>query len=170
MRKLTQRILKENLSYDPATGDFIRIKRVRGRQYTGIAGTIFSDGYRQIQVEGVRKTASHLAWLYVYGEYPDGWIDHINGIRDDNRISNLRVATPFENAQNQGIPKHNSSGIVGVRWNEQVRKWSAQISVKSKNIFIGYFKNKDDAVKARQEAKAKHHTFCSVVRSSTIKY
>lgn len=166
MPELTQKILQENLFYDPATGIFTRIKHFRCRLRPGPAGCVFKDGYRHIQAVGIRRTASHLAWLYMYGEFPSGFLDHINGIRDDNRIANLRIATPLENSQNQRIPKHNTSGVVGVRWNEKVNKWSAQISVKSKNIFLGYFLIKEEAISARIKAKEKYHEFSPFVREN----
>lgn len=90
-----------------------------------------------------------------YGEDPEEWIDHINGIRDDNRISNLRLATPELNTRNACVPKNNSTGVVGVRRISYKRYegFRASIGANGKTIDLGLFKTLEDAAAARKFAK-----------------
>ena len=97
--------------------------------------------------------------------WPDHHIDHINRIKDDNRIENLRLAT-FEdlsdeaaNSQNRPLSIYNKSGYSGVHWHKQTQKWKVEISVKNKIIYLGLFKDKEDAVKTRQEAEREYYKF-----------
>ena len=93
--------LHDVLHYDPLTGVF-RWRVARGSRAAGdVAGGISGAGYRQIGIDGRYYQASRLAWLYTTGEWPDGEIDHKNGVHDDNRWDNLRDVTHTENNQNQ---------------------------------------------------------------------
>ncbi|EFL4461577.1 MULTISPECIES: HNH endonuclease [Enterobacteriaceae] len=143
---LTQQRLKNLLNYDPSTGIFTR-RITRGGMYAGsVVGTLSTHGYRKIMVDKVAYAAHRLAWLYVYGNFPGGEIDHINRDRCDNRIVNLRIASRKDNARNKGVSKRNTSGAKGVSWDRQTKKWRAQISVSGKSISIGRFDKKSDAV------------------------
>jgi hypothetical protein len=104
-------------------------------------------------------SAHRLAWFYVHGEFPKCELDHINGVRDDNRISNLRECSRAENMQNAGMFKTNTSGYTGVTWHKQRRKWAAQIWVNNKRMYLGLRESKEDAYALYLEAKAKYHTF-----------
>lgn len=83
--------------------------------------------------------AHRLAWLYVYGEWPDAEIDHINGNTGDNRISNLRPATRAQNGANRGRQTNNASGVKGVCWHAQSGKWRAMIRISGKSRHLGLF-------------------------------
>lgn len=85
-------------------------------------------------------------------------IDHKNGelSRHDNRKSNLRVATRSQNQMNKGRQKNNTSGIVGVGWHKATNKWTAYIAVNKRQIYLGLFDRKEDAIKARKEAENKY--------------
>ncbi len=95
--------LRELLHYDPETGVFTRLTKTGSRWLAGqiATPTMDSNGYAQLFVAGKKRAAHRLAWLYVYGTYPLGQVDHINGIQTDNRIANLRDTTPSENCQNK---------------------------------------------------------------------
>ena len=80
-------------------------------------------------------------------------VDHINHDKDDNRRANLRLCTTQENNRNAGIQARNTSGIIGVRWNADKQRWSAQIGVDYKIKYLGHFKDKDDAIRARLAAE-----------------
>ena len=159
-KELTQDRLKECLRYDPDTGYFFWIKRNSNRIKIGDrAGTKQNcDGYAEIQIDGVLRKAHRLAWLYVYGEFPQGQIDHINGDRFDNRIVNLRDATPQENTHNQNLPhKHNKSGFLGVVVKPN-GTFYASIRLNKKSIHLGSFPTAELAHEAYLEAKANLHT------------
>jgi hypothetical protein len=92
-----------------------------------------------------------------YGEWPPEQIDHINGIRVDNRIVNLRLADTPQNHANTGPPSTNTSGMKGVRWDKKRRKWKAEITVKGRLIYLGRFKERRHAIVARLEAEGRYH-------------
>jgi hypothetical protein len=83
-------------------------------------------------------------------------VDHINHIKYDNRKSNLRICSQHENNMNRSIVTNNTSGVTGVTWNKKLNKWSAQIGVNGKNIYLGVYENFKDAVKSRKEAEEKY--------------
>ena len=102
-QELTAERLREVLAYDPDTGVFTWKARTSpfSRVNVGdVAGNLRRDGYIEICVDGRKHQSHRLAWLYVYGEWPADQIDHINGIRTDNRIANLREANNAENHHN----------------------------------------------------------------------
>ena len=116
MSDLTAERLREVLDYGPDTGVFTWKIRTNSRVKVGdVAGALRPDGYIQISIDGRLHRAHRLAWLYVTGESPPDQIDHINGVRDDNRIANLRLATSAENKQNLRRAKsRNKTGFLGV--------------------------------------------------------
>jgi hypothetical protein len=112
---ITQKQLKELLSYDSNTGVFTWIKKTSNRAPVGnVAGYLNHDGYVYIKINNKIYSAHRLAWLFTNKAYPENMIDHINGNRSDNRICNLREATRVENAYNQKKQKNNTSGVKGV--------------------------------------------------------
>lgn len=85
-------------------------------------------------------------------------VDHINHDRLDNRKSNLRICTQADNMKNQKKSKKNTSGYKGVCWASREKRWIAYIKVDGKNITLGYFKNKEDAINARLKAEEKYYS------------
>jgi len=160
MTELTQEQLQQLLSYDPDTGIFTNLKS-RGRVKIGsVAGSKYSNGYICIAIDSKRYLAHRLIWLYVYGEFPANQIDHINEVKDDNRLVNLRLATNQENNHNISTPnKNNTSGYLGVYWYKPYGKWLAQIKVNGKDKHLGYFDTGEEASKAYLAAKRKLHQF-----------
>ena len=99
-----------------------------------------------------------LVWLFGNGAWPRGPLDHVNGDRSDNRLCNLRESTPALNNQNHhGLRPDNTSGIKGVYWDKRRSVWCAQISVNRKHIYLGQFDDKEDARKAADAARVRHH-------------
>lgn len=154
---LTQERLKYFLNYDEGTGVFKWRFNRKGLFAGQVAGSISKDsGYVCIRIDNRLYRAHRLAWLYVYGVWPDDCIDHINHNRQDNRICNLREATKQDNQQNLSKNSANTSGVTGVSFYAAYSKWAAEIWVKKSKIFLGYFDNIEDAAEARRVAEKKY--------------
>jgi hypothetical protein len=149
----------ELVSYDPSTGEFTR--RSTGKP----AGFLNRCGYLVISIRFKRYTAHRLAWLITYGDWPSSHIDHINEDKRDNRITNLREATPSENHQNRSSPnKNNKSGYLGVYLHRPTGKWAASISVCRKTKYLGLFETAELASEAYLSAKRSMHPFSNASR------
>ena len=152
-------LLSAILDYNKDTGDFTYKKSQwigRKRNESGLVGYHDKDGYLIFSTLGTTKKLHRVAWLFVNKSYPKGQIDHINGVRDDNRICNLRDVSMSENSKNRRVCSNNNSGMMGVCWHKEKGKWHARITNKGKVTHIGYFKNIDDAFKARKEHEIKN--------------
>ena len=163
--KLTQQIIKENLSYDSETGIFTCIKPSRTRKTGMIAGGLNTLGYITISIENVRFYAHRMAWIYMYGDNLTGQIDHINGNRSDNRICNLRDVSALGNQQNlRTAQKNNHCGLLGVSFDKRnkYRKWKASIFADGKRFHLGSFHTKEEAHKAYLAKKRQLHETCSI--------
>lgn len=158
---LTQERLKELLHYDEETGIFRRKKGLaaKGCSINSIAGCLTVRGYWKICIDRKQYAAHRLAWLYVFGYFPEKLIDHINGNRIDNRISNLRTVTSSENLQNMHFSKSNNktSKVLGVSWFARDKKWQSEIQVNKKRIYLGRYDSLEDAKNAYLEAKKIYH-------------
>src|SRR5258708_3744039 len=112
------------------------------------AGWTMTNGYISIGMDGQDYLAHRLAWFYVKGEWPKSQIDHINGIKNDNRFFNLRPSTNAGNAINKKKPRRdNSSGEPGVHFDKSRQRWLVTVGKK----FCGRFSSKEDAIKHRRE-------------------
>ena len=132
------------------TGEFTwRVKRRDGVNAGARAGCTTENGYVTIAIRRSAYKAHRLAWLYVYGEWPDN-IDHINGSPVDNRISNLRSVTFEENGKNMKLNSNNSSGLMGVHWHALSKKWQARITCNKTRLHLGYFRDFFEACCARK--------------------
>ena len=152
--ELTAEHLRSILNYDPETGIFTRkVRTSRSVRAGDVAGSVSGNGYLQISVQSRLYHAHRLAWLYVYGEWPKDQIDHINRIRTDNRIANLREVTHKQNNQNKSKPSNNTSGYPGVYWYKQSSKWQAKIKHNQKSIHLGHFSILEEALSARKAAE-----------------
>lgn len=122
-------------------------------RYAGmIAGTPHNSGYRQVSVTPGRYLVHRVAWAVYYSDWPTLDIDHINGIRTDNRIINLRDVSRQTNGRNAFRRPSNTSGQNGVTWDKRRGKWLAQTHVLGKHHHLGSFDDIADAVAARQRA------------------
>jgi hypothetical protein len=100
-----------------------------------------------------RKYFEHrLVWLIHTGDWPDRSIDHIDRQKDNNRISNLRLADRYQQMGNTKVSVKNTSGFRGVVWHKRDKKWQASIRVKGKRVHIGLFDNREDAARAYNAA------------------
>jgi hypothetical protein len=158
--KITAEQAREIVSYCSETGVFRWLEHRGSNARMGeIAGSETPKGYRQICISGRSYLLHRLAWLVVHGRWPEGEIDHINGVRHDNRIENLRDVTRSANLQNQKKPHKDNrqSGSLGVSWDRERSKWRAQITVGGKTIRIGRFASEAAAFEAYVLAKARMH-------------
>lgn len=149
---LNQPELHKKVLYSPESGTF------QHRAKTGKlrpAGTLNSCGYIRIFIDKKAYLAHRLAWLYMHGSFPQNDIDHINGIRHDNRIENLRDVSRVANAHNRKrANKNNSHGRLGVY---KVRhRWVAQLGIKGARRYLGIFDSAVEAENAYRAAKGAH--------------
>ena len=152
--KLTQERLKEVLDYNPETGIFVRKITVSSNAIVGdIAGNIGNVGYFRISIDNKSYLSHRLAWLYIYGYFPETYIDHINRIKPDNRIENLREVSGTCNVRNMGNRISNKSGVKGVQWDYERKKWHVRIAINQKTKHVGRYISFDEAVCARLAAE-----------------
>ncbi len=141
------------LAYCPETG-VLRWRNHWFRQYCGrIAGSIDGNGYVRLNINRKSVAAHRLAWFITYGSWPSGILDHINRVRSDNRIANLREATFAQNAWNREA----TSGTKGVHFEKRERKWRAAISIKGRSKHIGYYASEEEAALAYRSAALRVH-------------
>lgn len=143
--KWTAASVAQRVSYDPLTGV---ITHVAGPKAGQSAVVKEGDGYTSVFLDGFRFKSHRIAWLLSHGEWPSGMIDHINRDRSDNRLLNLRVVERAENAKNAKMRTDNKSGHKGVSWHARGKKWRACYVVSGKQVYLGLYANKDDAIAA----------------------
>ncbi len=142
------------LSYDKETGAFRRSTfSVRHAGY--VLGTVNSNGYFEISIHGTHYACARLAWFYIRGAWPNGWVDHIDGDTLNNRMSNLRIATEQQSSFNRGIPSSNTSGFRGVVYLQKQRKWWARMFKNGKWICMGSAHKTPESASMAYEAKAR---------------
>jgi hypothetical protein len=155
--------IRDKLKYSPQDGRFTwKVAASRRYQAGRAAGSINGRGYRGIMIEGKWYAAHRLAWLYVYGQWPSGQIDHINGVRDDNRIANLRDVGQEVNLQNHRQARASSkTGLLGVSA-VPGDKFIARIKSGGVKVHLGTFATADDAHAAYVLAKRALHPGCTI--------
>lgn len=145
--------LKERLvilyDYNPITGIFLHKKKFGYKQGT-IAGSPHKNGYLVLGIDRRSILAHRAAWAIVNGSLPDNGldIDHIDGDKRNNSISNLRVASRSDNLKNSKGHKDSKSGVKGVSWCKRRNKWQVRIFRNGENKWIGMF---EDINKAKEE-------------------
>ena len=142
--------LKQALEYDSTTGIITWRCHCKPRLIGKEAGVIDPKGYRMIGFDYKNLRAGRIAWLLFYGSWPVGVIDHINGIRDDNRVCNLRDVSVEENDRNR--KEHRNGHIVGTTFFKRTGRWKAQVNKNGKRVGLGYFDTQEEAGKAYQSA------------------
>lgn len=166
--------LHDLLVYDPLAGTFIWKPR-RPEHFTATekrtpewlclwwnkrfagqpAGSPTPHGYVVIRIGSIDYRAHRVAWVMTYGCEPD-FIDHINGDRADNRLTNLRSVNHGENTRNAKKRTDNLSGTVGVSYFAPKGTWRARINLNGETLLLGYFKTKEEAIAARKAAEKTH--------------
>lgn len=153
--QLSQTDLKELLQYDPVTGEFFWKKNTSSRNLVGKPAG-YTKGYVFIRIQKKLHYAHRLAFLYMTGAFPKENVDHINGIRSDNRWINLRNASAQINKKNCAKYRNNTSGAFGVTWDARKNMWLVRVMVNYKSLHIGYFDTIEEAAQARKEAEMLH--------------
>lgn len=156
--ELSRDRLKELFNYDAATGNLIRRISVGGGSKPGdILGSLNGGGYIDGVVDGVSYRVHRLVWLWFNGVPPESHIDHINGVRDDNRIENLRLVTPSQNQWNRPRQKSNHHALKGITYRKDRDRWVASIRVNGKKHYLGYFNTPEEAHAAYCKAASELH-------------
>ena len=156
---ITQSIALDSVRYDPRTGLLHWRIGHNNQVKEGSRAGSFDKRIKYIRVRINREfyLAHRVIWLMIYGEWPPNEIDHINHVKHDNRLANLRCANRTDNCKNALTRKDNISGITGVNWHKREKKWRAYISNKGKQINLGLFINIEDAKQARKSAESKYN-------------
>jgi hypothetical protein len=166
---ITPELCRQLLRYEPETGKFYWNERDRSffasqrsfaswnTKYAGNEALLqfSSDGYLRGVVMWQTLRAQRVAWAISYGVWPTGDVDHINGVKTDNRICNLRDVPRQVNSQNRRRRQNNSSGFNGVRLMPHNGRWRATIQADGQNVHLGVFETKEDAAAARKSAEAR---------------
>lgn len=162
---ITQELLKELFDYDPETGILRWKKSTSTKVKPGdVAGSLTDRGYLRVWVLGKSYRVHRLVWMWTYGRWPAEQIDHINGVRHDNRLKNLRECTNAENHQNLRVYCNNTSGTPGVHRHKPTRKFQAYIRSCGRKKHLGYFDTPEEAHAAYLKAKAELHEFNPIPR------
>jgi hypothetical protein len=154
--EVTQQRLKELVTYNPQSGQlFWRLNR-RGQKPAGTeAGTLAQDGYIKIRIDGLSYQAHRLIWLYAYGEWPKEEIDHIDLVKSNNALLNLREASHTQNMQN--VASRKKEGKKGAHFDKRRNHWYSSIRIQGKQKRIGTFPTERLAHKAYMAASKKYH-------------
>jgi hypothetical protein len=130
-------------------------------------GNLNTTGALQVKVNSKCYLVHRVIWLMTYGNFPKNQIDHVNGVKTDNRIENLRECESFENSQNRIVHKNNKSKLQGV-WEHKPGIWRAEIMIKGKKIYLGLHKSPELAHEAYLKAKTENHAFNPQPRKEQI--
>jgi hypothetical protein len=153
--KITLSEISESIGYCPKTGIFKWKKPTSNSISVGrLAGTKNNNGYVRLRFKKKYYSCHHLAWLFSSGNFPDSQIDHINGVRCDNRILNLRLCSPTENQFNRGAQKNNKLGHKNIFFLKKKNRFCVRIYKHKKLQYVRSFKTLNDAIMARNK-KAK---------------
>jgi len=152
---------RELLAYDHETG-LLTWRVNKGRARAGSrAGTPDKDGYLTVKVQGVTLKVHRIAFLLVEGEWPRGEVDHLNGVKSDNRYCNLRLASRSENMQNERRARFNSkTGVLGVTLCHG--KPQASLYANGTKRYLGQFRTVSEAHQAYLTAKRQLHSGCTI--------
>lgn len=159
--------LLDLVNYDPTTGVFSRLIKTSSRSLSGDIFGSHCRGYLTGMLDGKTYRLHRLAWFYINKTWPQFGIDHINGIKSDNRIENLREATQAENGQNMRISERNTSGYLGVSYFSARCLWKATITINRAVKHLGYFPSPELAFMAYSNAKQEAHKFNPSIREGT---
>lgn len=148
--------VRECFDYDAETGHLIRKKKTGNRAVLGPCRALGKIGYRIAGFEGKLWYVHRLIWVHQFGELPDQ-IDHKDQDKLNNKLGNLRNVTDATNKHNWPMQRNNTSGVAGVWFHRQNKKWVAEIKLGGKKYHFGIFASIEEASAVRAEAKRHHH-------------
>lgn len=171
-KTLSHKLLLECVSYNKETGIFTWKKRplshfktemacktFNTRFCSAVCGSKLSNGYMKVRLFGADYLSHRMAYFYVNGVFPQNQIDHINGVRTDNKFANLRSVTNKENSHNrQQLNKNSSTGLTGVTFDKARKLFVSSIQIDGKHKHLGRFKSKEEAYEAYLKAKRMSNT------------
>jgi hypothetical protein len=151
--------LREVFIYEPATGFLWRRHPTRRANVSLPCGSTDKSGYMDVCVDKHLMKAHRVVWALVHGHWPEKIIDHVNGVKYDNRIENLRLCVDSENGCNRGAQRNNNTGIKGVTKyeNRYNKPFLAKITIQGKQHFLGYYRTKEAAARAYAAACRRLH-------------
>lgn len=166
MAKLTFAEVDALLKYEPETGKLFWKERPREMsvsdkvhsmwtsKYSGKEAFTSTDerGYKQGRISGGKYYAHRVIWMILHRHWPEDQVDHINGVRSDNKIGNLRQASASINGMNKRMRSDNKSGVIGVFFEKRIGKWVAYAQSHKSNRYRKYFDSFEEAVEARKLA------------------
>lgn len=152
-KALTQEEVREQLDYDPETGELRWKDWKKGRKMGRAVGTRRRDGYLVININGKLYATHRVIWLWWHGYFPENEIDHIDRDKLNNRLSNLREVSRTCNSRNCGVSSNNKSGVTGIHWDVRCEKWFSVIMVAHKHKFLGLHTEFTEAVAHRLAAE-----------------
>jgi hypothetical protein len=147
---LTYEQVREMFDYDENTG-ILTWKIKHGHKHPGDEVGYMEYGYKILTIDKKDFFVHRIVWLRHYGKYPDQFIDHINGIRDDNRICNLRDVSQRENMHNK--QRHREGRSLGVFYNQWEKRWDARIFFEHKQYRLGVYDTEELALQAYKTAQ-----------------
>jgi hypothetical protein len=162
----TQELLRKLYFYDPVQGALVH-QSTHGRAIAGVSiGRGFNPkGYVICRVQHKHLKMHRVVWIYHNGAIPpEMQIDHINRVRTDNRIENLRLATRAQNARNRNRSKNNTSGYTGVYWRANRQRWVVEVRIDGKDRRLGSFKDIRDAITRRKAEELRLGYFPDVTK------
>jgi hypothetical protein len=137
---------RELLDYNPFSGKLSFNMALGNREVGDAAGYLTKDGYIHVEIEGKRYLIHRIAHLLMTGSRPKGNPEHKNQKGADNRWSNIKdLATGHENTGPIGLRVNNTSGLRGVCWHKNKKKWYAQTTIHGTYIGLGLFEDKEQA-------------------------
>lgn len=155
--KLTQEYLKKILEYDALTGEFTWLVTISNGRKGNVAGSFLDSGYRRIKIDYKSYRTHRLVWLYTHGRWPKEVIDHINGDKSDNRLTNLRECSISQNLMNTGSVEGSTSKYKGVSWHTKSKRWRTKIGANGMRYDLGEYKNPEEAALAYNKKSLELH-------------
>ncbi|EMB7599094.1 HNH endonuclease [Salmonella enterica] len=147
--------IRDLIDYNPENGVLTAKVNFSGRQAGSVIGSQTWQGYYAFSLFGKKCFAHRLAWLLHYGEWSSQPIDHINGIKTDNSIRNLRLCSLSQNQFNKPTQKNNTTGVKGVYWNKRDKRYVASVQFNGKKYSAGHHKDIDSAKEAVMKLREK---------------